>query len=373
GREAAVLRDLRSTEVGTAARAGLAEAGIILVGERAGTSPGALSAAAQLAAETGARLAWVPRRAGERGALEAGALGALLPGGRPMTDAAARGEVAAVWEVDALPDTPARDTAGIIAAAASGDLDALVVGGVDPADLGLSDTSNALQRAFVVSLELRESAVTPFADVVLPVAAQAEKEGSYVNWEGRIRPFELALTTNHVSDHRALDMLAGELGHFLETGTKRQIHDQFEALGPWSGTRGLSASGQAEAAPVVGDGLGDHVLATWPTLLDRGRMQDGEPFLAGTARRATAHLSPGSAERLGVGDGSAVTVTGPRGSVTVPVAVVEGMVDGVVWLPTNSEGVSVRSGLGSEAGHRVSVTASGTGSDPAHLTKGGVG
>lgn len=287
-----------------------------------------------------------------------------------MTDAAARGEVAAVWEVDALPDTPARDTAGIIAAAAAGELNALVVGGVDPADLGLSDTRNALQRAFVVSLELRESAVTPFADVVLPVAAQAEKEGSYVNWEGRIRPFEQALTTNQISDHRVLDMLAGELGHFLETGTKRQIHDQFEALGPWSGERGVSASGQAEAAPVVGDGVGDYVLATWPTLLDRGRMQDGEPFLAGTARRALVQLSPGSAERLGVGDGSAVTVTGPRGSVTVPVAVIEGMVDGVVWLPTNAEGVSVRSGLGSEAGHRVSVTPA---TNPADLTKGGVG
>ena len=98
-------------------------------------------------------------------------------------------------------------------------------------------------------------------------------------------------------------------------------------------------------------------------------MQDGEPFLAGTARRAMAHLSPGSAERLGVADGSDVTVTGPRGSVTVPVAVVDGMVDGVVWLPTNSEGVSVRSGLGSQAGHRVSVTAATN--TPDH-TKGGV-
>ena len=101
------------------------------------TSPGALAAAVSLAASTGARLAWIPRRAGERGALEAGALGALLPGGRPVTDAVARGEVAAVWEVDSLPSAPGRDTAGIVAAAASGALGALVVGGVDPADLAL--------------------------------------------------------------------------------------------------------------------------------------------------------------------------------------------------------------------------------------------
>ncbi|ADU47236.1 NADH-quinone oxidoreductase subunit G [Intrasporangium calvum] len=372
GQEAATLRDLRAGDVGSAARDGLAQGGIILVGERAATSPGALAAVAQLAAETGARLAWVPRRAGERGALEAGALGALLPGGRPTTDAAARREVAAAWDVGSLPDAPARDTAGIIAAAASGDLDALVLGGVDPADLGLADTRNALEKAFVISLEIRESAVTQLADVVLPVAAQAEKEGSYVNWEGRVRSFEKALTTNHVSDHRALDMLAGELGHFLATRTKDQVHAQFEALGPWSGARGVSASGQAATAPVVGDGLGDYVLATWPTLLDRGRMQDGEPFLAGTAPAPAARLSPGSAERLGVPDGGSVTVTGPRGSVTVPALVTAGMVDGVVWLPTSSLGVSVRAGLGSDSGRRVSVTAGDAATDSANLAKDGV-
>ena len=47
---------------------------IILVGERLATVPGALAAAAELATATGARLAWVPRRAGERGAVEAGCL-----------------------------------------------------------------------------------------------------------------------------------------------------------------------------------------------------------------------------------------------------------------------------------------------------------
>ncbi|NUS42537.1 MAG: NADH-quinone oxidoreductase subunit G, partial [Mycobacteriaceae bacterium] len=51
---------------------------VILVGERAALTPGLLSALARLAEETGARLAWIPRRAGERGAVEAGALPGLL-------------------------------------------------------------------------------------------------------------------------------------------------------------------------------------------------------------------------------------------------------------------------------------------------------
>src|SRR4051812_23270256 len=90
---------------------------VILVGERAAEVPGLLTEAARLASTTGARLAWVPRRAGERGAVEVGALPTLLPGGRLVSDAGAREEVEAVWG-GLLPTTPGRDTAGILAAAA---------------------------------------------------------------------------------------------------------------------------------------------------------------------------------------------------------------------------------------------------------------
>ncbi|MBK7612146.1 MAG: NADH-quinone oxidoreductase subunit G [Actinomycetales bacterium] len=352
GAEAAALADPTLTSA-------LSGGGIVLVGERLATSPGALAAAVSLAASTGARLAWIPRRAGERGALEAGALGALLPGGRPVTDAAARGEVAAVWEVASLPATPGRDTAGIVSAAASGDLGALVVGGVDPGDLALPQVSDALAKAFVVSLEIRESAVTAVADVVLPVAPHAEKAGSFVNWEGRVRPFEAALTTNSMSDHRVLDMLAAELGVFLETRTQEQINDQFEALGPWTGARATSSGAANGGGTAYGAGDGDVVLATWPLLLDRGRMQDGEPFLAGTARASVARVGAALAARLAVVDGDEVTVSSGSGSVSVPVLVTDGMVDGVVWLPTNSLGCAVRSTLGVDAGARVTVTKGG--------------
>jgi len=354
GAEAAALADPSLT---AALAAG---GGIVLVGERLATCPGALAAAVSLAAATGARLAWIPRRAGERGALEAGALGALLPGGRPVADATARAEVASVWEVDALPTSAARDTAGIVAAAASGAIGALVVGGVDPADLAIPAVADALAKAFVVSLEVRESAVTAAADVVLPVAPHAEKSGSFVNWEGRVRPFEAALSTNAMSDHRVLDMLAAELGVFLQTRTQEQINDQFEALGPWTGARAaVSPAAGGAGATAYGAGDGDVVLATWPLLLDRGRMQDGEPFLHGTARASVARVGTALAARLGVTCGDAVTVSNGTGSVSVPVQVTDDMVDGVVWLPTNSDGCAVRSTLGVDAGARVTVTKGG--------------
>jgi NADH-quinone oxidoreductase subunit G len=366
GDETAVLRDLGGSETGRAVRDALTDGGIVLVGERLATVPGALTAATELAESAGARLAWIPRRAGERGALEAGALGALLPGGRPVASPEARAQVAEVWDVVGLPDTPARDAAGILEAACSGAIDALVVGGVDPADLGHPGVEEALAKTFVVSLELRDSAVTAVADVVLPVAPQAEKAGAFVNWEGRVRPFEAALDSNALSDHRVLDMLAAEMGYFLETRTEEQIHDQFTALGPWTGRRGVGDGAAASPDAATPEAEGPFVLATWPTLLDAGRLQDGEPFLAGTAPRAVARLSVSDADQLGVVDGDAVAVSSAQGSVTVPVLVTETMVDGVVWLPTNSVGSPVRSELGEQAGAHVDVTRS---AEPAASTE----
>jgi NADH-quinone oxidoreductase subunit G len=58
----------------TSAATHLSSDSVVLVGERAAQTPGALTAVAELVAKTGAKLAWIPRRAGDRGALDAGLL-----------------------------------------------------------------------------------------------------------------------------------------------------------------------------------------------------------------------------------------------------------------------------------------------------------
>jgi len=175
-------------------REALSQPGAILfVGERLAEIHGGLSAAAQLAVDTGAKLAWIPRRAGDRGAVDAGCLPNLLPGGRPVIDAAARAELGEAWRLKTgtISGSPGRDTDAIVAAAAAGNLGALVVAGVDPSDLAdpaLAD--RALDKVdFLISLEVRRSAVTRRADVVFPVAPVAEKDGTFLDWEGRLRPF----------------------------------------------------------------------------------------------------------------------------------------------------------------------------------------
>ncbi|GAA1781224.1 NADH-quinone oxidoreductase subunit G [Nostocoides veronense] len=345
--------EILTSEVAREAVSG--EGSLILAGERLAMVPGALAAALTLAEETGAALAWIPRRAGERGALEAGALSGLLPGGRPAGNIAARDEVAKAWGVASLPTDVGLDTAGMIAAAASGALGALVVGGVDAADLGDDTAYDALEKAFVVSLEYRPSSVTAYADVVLPVAPHAEKSGTFVDWEGRVRPFEAALETNALSDYRVLDLLAGELGEFLGTRSLAQVQAEMAALGPWTGPRAPRPEAVAATLPALN--AGQYVLATWHHLLDKGSLQDGEPFLAGTAPKAVARLSPAGAAALGAVDGDHVTVTGPDGAITLPLAITE-MVEGVVWVPTNSAGSRVAT-LGAGAGSLVTLTTGG--------------
>ncbi|MCV7150342.1 NADH-quinone oxidoreductase subunit G [Mycolicibacterium pyrenivorans] len=326
---------------------------LILVGERLAGSPGALSAATRLAEATGARLAWVPRRAGERGAVEAGALPNLLPGGRPVADASAREQMAAAWSVDELPGDTGRDTAAILRAARDGELGALLIGGVELADLPDPDAALAAVDAapFVVSLELLESAVTERADVVFPVAPVVEKAGSFVNWEGRIRPFEPSLHTSAVPDLRVLNFLADEIGADLGLRTAAEAAEERDRIGLWAGAR--PEPPRTEPSPPH-PAAGQAVLAGWRMLLDAGRLQDGEPHLAGTARAPLARLSATTAAEMGVTDGELVTVSTDRGAITLPAEVTD-MDDRVVWLPLNSMGSTVHETLGVGVGAVVSI------------------
>jgi NADH-quinone oxidoreductase subunit G len=352
GAEAQALSILRAD-----IRAALAEPGaVILAGERLAGSSGALSAVGSLAASTGAALAWVPRRAGELGAIDAGALPNLLPGGRPVADAAARGEVAAVWGSD-LPARPGRDLNAILAATANGSLAALVVGGVDPADVAdPALAAEALRRAgFVVSLEVRRSAVTEHADVVLPVAPVAEKPGRFVDWEGRRRPFEATLRTTAISDLQVLDALAEELDETLGLRTVAAARAELARLGVWD--EPTPAPTVAAASPSAA-GPGEAILATWPELLDAGRLQDGDRYLAATAKRGRAVMSAGTAGGAGLVDGDTASVATDAGTIVVPVVVAD-VVDGVVWLPTNAAGCAVRRTLRAGSGSVVRLRNAG--------------
>ena len=269
-----------------------------------------------------------------------------------MSKAKARAAVAKAWGVDDLPATHGRSAAAIIAAAAKGQIGALVIGGVTPSDL-TGDVAKALANTgFVVSLEVRRTEVADYADVVLPVAPPSEKPGTFLNWEGRLRSFNTAISTDAISDHRVLDVLARELGVTLGTATVRAISAEISALGVDNSVRPASP----KTAPAAASGSPKPetaVLASWHLLVDEGALQDGEPFLAGTGRMAVARLSQATANALGVG--ATIAIKGAlRTSIELPVAITD-MVDGVVWVPAKSPGSWVARDLGVEPGAPVTV------------------
>ncbi|UNO41276.1 NADH-quinone oxidoreductase subunit G [Streptomyces sp. MST-110588] len=350
------------------------EGAVVVVGERLAAVPGALTAAVRVAGATGARLVWIPRRAGERGAVEAGALPGLLPGGRPATDPRAREEVAALWGVPGLPHRHGRDTGQIVQAAAGGELSALLVAGVEVADL--PDPARALEAldavGFLVSLEQRPSQVTERADVVFPVAAVVEKAGTFLNWEGRARMFEAALKPDQMTgrhllpDARVLHMLAdalagaegGQEHQRLALPDVRAVRRELDRLGAWSGPYADDPAVPAAAPdgrPRPRPGAGEAVLAGHRLLLDQGRLQEGDQALAGTRHAAVARISAVTATQTGVKDGDLLAVTGPAGSVRLPLKVTA-MPDHVVWLPLNSAGHGVAADTGARPGDLVKLS-----------------
>ena len=329
---------------GLAEISGLTAQSVILIGERAAETAGALSAAFELSQSTGAKLAWIPRRAGERGAIAAGAIGNLLPGNRPVSDATARVDLQSAWGVKTLPENPGRSTSDILAALNDESLDAVLIGGVDPMDIS-ADALNQLLHTFVVSLEISNTAVTAIADVVLPVAAVVEKSGSYLDWRGIARAFEKGIDDVDLrSDVRILSILADEMGKPINLPTVTATTREIASLGIWDGTQPVFS--KRASAPASSDGF---TLVSWRFLLDLGSLQQGEANLAGTAKQARAHISTATAASLGVSESDSVVISNERGSIELPVAI-GNIADHLIWVPRNSEGSQVIPALGLTSG-----------------------
>ncbi len=329
------------------------DGGVILVGERASRTPGLLSEVVRLAERTHCRIQWVPRRAGERGGVEAGLLPGLLPFGRTLASQEARESLA--W--GEIPSQRGLDASQMLEAAADGRLKALVVGGVDLRDF---DDPAAARKAldqvdFLVSLEVRRSEVTDRADVILPVAPPLEKNGTFINWEGRLRPFGQAIASRSQTDRLVFDALASEFGVDLGLHDLVGLYDQVNPLMQWNGQREEFLP--ATASELVEVGQGEALLATHKPMLDAGRLQDGATMLAGSARRPVVFASRATVAGLGIDEGEELTLSTQRGSITLPLQFAD-LPDGVVWVPECSQGSIVHESLGN-FGSSVTLSAKG--------------
>ena len=330
------------------ALSGLTAKSVVLVGERAAETTGALSAVIKLVNDSGAKLGWIPRRAGEKGAIAAGALPNLLPGNRPISDASARVDIATAWSIDSLPSEIGMSSTEII----NSDLQAVLIGGVDPMDIS-ADAKVKLAKKFVVSLEIRQSDITDIASVVLPVAAVVEKSGSFMDWQGSARNFEAAVEQSlNRSDVRILSMLADEIGKPINLATVKSARNEFESIGNWDGSK--NSMKPVAATSAINPSSDEAVLNSWRNLLDKGAMQDGEDNLAGTARKSVVVISPARAKALGVSENDLVRVSNDYGAITLPCSIND-IEDSSVWLPRNSQSSQLIRNLGTVSNSIVKV------------------
>ena len=281
----------------------------------------------------------MPRRAGDRAAIEAGLLPGLAPFGRGIDEAGAQ---SLGWG-----ELPARglDVEQMIEAAASGELQALVVGGVDVRDFeDPAAVREALDKVpFLVSLEVRASEITDRADVVLPVAPAVEKNGTYINWEGRLRPFGQARSATSLTDRDVFVRLTEEFDLDLGITALSDLYEEVNPLMEWDGATPQFAPVSAQA-PVIA-GKGEVVLASHKPMIDAGRLQDGAPWLAGSARRPVLLASAATLAAAGIAPGADATLETERGTITLPAAIAD-LPDFVAWVPECSTGSVIHENLG---------------------------
>ena len=153
------------------------------------------------------RFACLGDRANSRGAADMGLLPDLLPG---YVQVNSPGAFAA--EYPGLPSNPGKTEPEMFAAAAKGELGALLIVGANPiARLGVA--GEALKNTFVIVQDIFLNETAALADVVFPAASLYEKSGTITNTFGDVQLARKAADRAGVKpDFEILVRLAGSMG-----------------------------------------------------------------------------------------------------------------------------------------------------------------
>ncbi|MCU0302936.1 MAG: molybdopterin-dependent oxidoreductase [Thermoanaerobaculales bacterium] len=290
---------------------------VIVLGTGSGV-PGDEASEARAAASlvavlgTGAGLLVLGGRPNVQGLVDVGLHPRLLPGHRRVELAAevealtGRGTVAEEgWSVERWVGQPV---------AASG----LLLVGFDPIDLMPRgrDPRPALDRAgFTVVVDAFRSRTAERADVVLPAAILAEREGTTVGGDGVRRPLRRALEppSGASPDTTILVELARRMGASLPSGP--ELDRELDRVVGWgwgrSRPRRLAPASQPQAAAVATG----FVLDAAPQLFHSGSVTMRSTLLQELSPTVALRLHPADARSLGVARGEVVAIASPRGEV----------------------------------------------------------
>lgn len=326
-----------------------------------------------------------------QGASDMGALPDLLPGYQKVVDPAARARCTAAWGAE-VPPRPGLRIPQMFAAARSGALKALWVFGEDV--LTTDPDSTAVRAALdacplVICNDLFLSATAAAADVVFPVAAWLEKDGTFVNFDRRFQrvretvPPPAGIRTDFDVLHAVAVRMGADLGCATPADAMAECavvaplfggvsHPRLDREGPLHWPCG---SADSPGTPrlyqdrfATPDGLahlaarpylppGEECDAEFPFLLITGRR--GEHYNSGSMTRRTPNLQllaaetidvgPEDAALLGLKDGEPVRLGSRHGTAVLQARITDEVEPGQVFAGFHFPGAAVN-GLTSSVG-----------------------
>lgn len=346
GTEGAALAGLADGDGPESVVAALREATspVVLIGERSGA--GSLTAAAAIASAHGGQFAWLPRRSGVRGAVQAGLLAGALPGGRRIDNADDRAEIANIWG-EQLPTERGRDLRAILQAAAAGEIDVLHLIGVDLVDdaasTSLAEDALAKVSCVIVQDLAMTSTAARYADVILPATGRQERFGTTTNFEGRSQRFDRIVDSPGLArdDWDIIRQLSAMLGRDLRADDLAMIRDEQARIGVRSTVPAFPSQVSVDVVDPSGLAPDQFFAEVRPGLLETSTMLAGAGDLLATAPPPVARIAPSDAAAIGVGAAGSVDVSGNGTSITLTVEIASDVVPGTVVLPWRAGDVTV--------------------------------
>jgi len=307
-----------------------------------------------------------------QGACDLAALPNVLPGYQKVDDDALRAKFEAAWSVK-LPAKPGLTVVEMIHAAEAGDLKALYVMGENPmlSDPDVTHVEAALKNLdFLVVQDIFLTETAQLADVVLPAAAFAEKDGTFTNTDRHVQRVVQAIDPPGEArpDWQILCDLARRMGYEMSYEHPSQIADEVASLTPIYGgitydrlgNMGLQwpcRNAEDPGTPYLHKGTFTrgrgrfHAVqflpprelpdTDYPFVLSTGRIL--QHFHTGTmSRRSEAldvlvsvgaiELHPDDAARLGIADGQTVRVRSRRGEIQIGARLTDRVAPGTTFL-----------------------------------------
>jgi predicted molibdopterin-dependent oxidoreductase YjgC len=199
----------------------------------------AVSNLAMLTGNVGKRGAGVNPLRGQnnvQGACDMGALPTDFTGYQKVADEAARAKMSAAWGVE-LSATPGLTVTETIDAMIAGQVKALFVMGENPmlSDPDITHVEQGLRSLdFLIAQDIFLSETAQLADVVLPAASFAEKDGTFTNTERRVQMVRKAVESpgQARTDWQIIIDLARRMGADWSYGSTAEIMAEVASLTP---------------------------------------------------------------------------------------------------------------------------------------------